>query len=223
MATHGHAGTFAVVASVALIAFAIAIGCDGTTSPRLHPQVSGRIQLIGHERNATCDQTGTRVVDPTGAPVYLFSNRTVVDSTESVGGHYFFDDVPAGTYLAYTEVIPTVFDTTGHFVVGDDDVFVGDTLKLRSSGVGLVTCPNPPSGQATLKYSVDEAGAVLLELVDVSLVFVRDLVDGHMPAGEHAAVWDGNDASGSPVPPGSYWAIRWLWNHEHVDLVFVSD
>ena len=223
MSGHGRISAVAAVGSAALVALTLACGCDGTTNPTVCSRVSGRVQLIGYERDAQGAQTGTRTVNPTGVPLYLLSGRAVADSTMSSGGQYVFDDVPEGPYTVFCEVIPGVSDTTGRFVVGDSDVTIGDTLKLRAPGAGLSARPNPFSGQTSLMYSVDVADSVLLRLVDVSLAPVKDLVDGPTEAGLHVVAWDGTDDDGAPVASGSYWAILWQSTREDVDLVFVSD
>ena len=223
MAEHRLSACILTASCFILVLLAALWGCDSTVSPTAHHQVSGRVQLIGQERDVECGETRIRVVDPTGTPVYLYAGRACVDSTESISGQYFFDDVPAGTYLVYAEVIPAIFDTTAHFVVNGAGVIVADTLSLAASGVCLTTYPNPFHNAAGVRFSVDTAGAVLLEVVDVSLVHVRDLVDAVLPAGPQETMWDRTDTSGVVVPAGSYWLILWLPEGEYVDLAFVSD
>jgi len=43
-----------------------------------------------------------------------------------------------------------------------------------------------------------------LSVYDVAGRHVRDIVDGTVDAGEHAARWDGTDRAGRPVASGIY-------------------
>ncbi len=66
--------------------------------------------------------------------------------------------------------------------------------------------PNPFNPRTTIKFSLPRAGTVRLSVFDVAGRLVRTLIDGGMPLGGHEAVWDGRDASGREVGPGSYLA-----------------
>jgi hypothetical protein len=68
--------------------------------------------------------------------------------------------------------------------------------------------PNPFAGQTTLRFSSAGAGAgaVRLEIYDVTGRLVRRIVDGTLAAGEYDVTWDGRAADGSRVPAGVYFA-----------------
>ena len=66
--------------------------------------------------------------------------------------------------------------------------------------------PNPFQASATLRFTLPSAGRVRLGFYDVSGRVVRTLVDDVLPAGPHAAQWDGRDALGHPLPGGLYFA-----------------
>jgi hypothetical protein len=71
--------------------------------------------------------------------------------------------------------------------------------------------PNPAPGGAALRFAIPEGGApARLVIHGLDGRRVRTLVDAVLPAGEHAAVWDGRDARGGSVAPGLYVArLEW--------------
>ncbi len=64
--------------------------------------------------------------------------------------------------------------------------------------------PNPVRDGATLRFALPGAGRVTLGLYDLSGRQVRGLIRAVLPAGEHAALWDGRGASGRPAASGLY-------------------
>jgi hypothetical protein len=66
--------------------------------------------------------------------------------------------------------------------------------------------PNPFSRSVTLRFRLAQAQRVNLEILSVTGARVATLEDGLLPAGEHAARWDGRDASGVRLSPGVYLA-----------------
>lgn len=68
----------------------------------------------------------------------------------------------------------------------------------------LSPTPNPFRGETVLAFRTPSAGNVVLDVHDVNGRLVRRLASGERAAGEHHVLWDGTDASGHPVPSGSY-------------------
>jgi flagellar hook assembly protein FlgD len=64
--------------------------------------------------------------------------------------------------------------------------------------------PNPFNGATTIHYSLPEPATVRLTVYDILGREVRVLVAATQPAGEHAARWDGRDATDRPVSTGLY-------------------
>ncbi|MBE0567563.1 MAG: hypothetical protein IH621_16530 [Krumholzibacteria bacterium] len=64
--------------------------------------------------------------------------------------------------------------------------------------------PNPFNPRTTIAFDLAAASAVRLEIFDVRGRLVRSLVDEVLPAGRHAAVWDGADGGGRPAASGLY-------------------
>jgi len=64
--------------------------------------------------------------------------------------------------------------------------------------------PNPFSPSTSVRFVIPTRTHVDLAIYDVSGRLVRQLVDGEMSGGEHAASWDGKDASGADAASGIY-------------------
>ena len=70
----------------------------------------------------------------------------------------------------------------------------------------LRTRPNPFDRQADLTFTIPRASTVRLTVSDVHGRRVRELVAGSLPAGQHAAHWDGKTDQGKRVATGIYFA-----------------
>jgi hypothetical protein len=66
--------------------------------------------------------------------------------------------------------------------------------------------PNPFNPRTTIRYGLNEASAVRLEIYDISGRLVRTLVNTTQVAGNYALVWDGGDDAGRPASSGTYYS-----------------
>ncbi|MBK7704056.1 MAG: hypothetical protein IPI34_14795, partial [bacterium] len=64
--------------------------------------------------------------------------------------------------------------------------------------------PQPVQPLTEVRFDLPTAGPARLAVYDVRGHLVKVLSDGELPAGEHAAVWDGTDARGRAMSSGSY-------------------
>jgi hypothetical protein len=71
---------------------------------------------------------------------------------------------------------------------------------------GLGARPNPLRGATAIRFALPEAGAVRLEVYDLSGRRVRSLEAGARGAGAAEVVWDGRDDGGKRVAGGVYFA-----------------
>jgi len=116
-----------------------------------------------------------------------------------------------GVGEAYT---PTV-------VAPDGKVYAINNATLFAVGAGPVSAPEPHpaagfglaeprpqpfSGRATLPFSLPSSGRATVDILDLAGRRVARVLDQDLPAGAHAAVWDGHDASRAPAPAGVYFA-----------------
>ncbi len=83
------------------------------------------------------------------------------------------------------------------------DEMVGDVPR---SGATLAAAPNPFNPATTLRFSTESAGTARLTIHDPRGRLVRTLVNDALPAGEHAARWDGRDDAGRATAAGVYLA-----------------
>jgi hypothetical protein len=64
--------------------------------------------------------------------------------------------------------------------------------------------PNPFRPETTIHFQVPDPSVVDLGVYNVLGQRIRTLLAGDLPAGEHAATWDGRDGLGVDAPPGIY-------------------
>jgi hypothetical protein len=81
---------------------------------------------------------------------------------------------------------------------GDDGAGVPSVTALRSA------YPNPFNPSTTIPFSLVSQERVLLQIYDAQGKLVRTLRNDVVPAGQHEAVWDGRDNSGSQMATGVY-------------------
>ncbi len=79
-----------------------------------------------------------------------------------------------------------------------------DQPALPAQTVLLANEPNPFTGETTIRYSLAANASANLAIYDPSGRLVRTLVSGQVPAGVHAAVWDGRDEAGNRAAAGVY-------------------
>ncbi|MDO9171769.1 MAG: FlgD immunoglobulin-like domain containing protein [bacterium] len=75
---------------------------------------------------------------------------------------------------------------------------------MTAAGCLRPSAPNPFNPSTTLRFELDRAGRVELEIFDLAGRRVRTLVRRGFPAGTHAVEWDGCDGGGSALPSGVY-------------------
>ncbi len=66
--------------------------------------------------------------------------------------------------------------------------------------------PNPFNARTTLRYRLNTAGSVQLDIYSLSGQKVRTLIDGMQQAGSYSVVWNGDDSDGRGVASGVYLA-----------------
>ncbi|MEZ4649669.1 MAG: FG-GAP-like repeat-containing protein [Candidatus Eisenbacteria bacterium] len=75
----------------------------------------------------------------------------------------------------------------------------------RITGIHLGQAqPNPSTAAFELAFVLPEAQSVELSVVDAAGRFVTALASGVMGSGEHRVEWNGENASGQPMPSGVY-------------------
>ena len=100
-----------------------------------------------------------------------------------------------GTPLIYANVDSCVANS----LAGADGARAAENI-LRVS-------PAPARSDVELRFTLGAPARVRLTVCDVAGRRVRELLDGALPAGEQAIVWDGRDDGGARVRPGTYFAV----------------
>ncbi|HUU57230.1 MAG TPA: T9SS type A sorting domain-containing protein, partial [bacterium] len=139
-----------------------------------------------------------RVEDAGGDAAYAKLNRALITGRSPYG--YVDADVKAGA--AYKYLLEAV-DLTGH-----KEQFgpVRAGLPAASKHVFALaqSYPHPARDEATIRFSLAEAGDVTLAVYDLSGRRVATLASGAAAAGEREVVWNLPDDGGAAVPPGVY-------------------
>jgi flagellar hook assembly protein FlgD len=64
--------------------------------------------------------------------------------------------------------------------------------------------PNPFNPSTTIRFDLARTGYASLEVYDLSGRHVRTLDSGYLSAGQHWALWNGQDEHGKTVASGVY-------------------
>ncbi len=79
----------------------------------------------------------------------------------------------------------------------------------QAQALRLTAYPNPFNPALELRFSVESAGQVRLEVFDLRGGLVRVLVQERLEAGDHTFAWDATDQRGGRVGAGVYLARLW--------------
>ena len=95
-------------------------------------------------------------------------------------------------------------DTTYRFHVETVSGF--QSRPVRRFQIGS-SAPNPFNHATTIRFQLDRAGDVTLDIIDVRGVHVRSLMHQRTEPGYYSVRWDGLNESGQAVSSGMYWAV----------------
>jgi len=79
-----------------------------------------------------------------------------------------------------------------------------DVGAPRAAARLLGNHPNPFNPSTTISFELDAPGAASVRIVNAAGDVVATLTLGDLPAGRHAAVWNGRDDAGRPAASGVY-------------------
>jgi len=123
--------------------------------------------------------------DPiTGGPDYSYLDRNVEQD------HIYFYRLSAVDEAGHEQTLSSAQATAGGPVL----------LSV------LRTRPNPFDRQADITFTLPRASTVRLTVSDVHGRLVRELISTSLPAGQHAAHWDGKTDRGKRAATGIYFA-----------------
>ena len=156
-------------------------GSDRASEPRLSPTALRALAGDGAEL------TWYGVAPGTGTRVALDRDRD---------GYLDRDELDAGSDPGNPSSTPA------NVAVGP--LGPGGPAAARVTFAGGSPNPFPRSGSTLLRFTLPRATKARLEVFDAAGRRVATLVDGALPAGPGAALWNGRDASGRAAGPGVY-------------------
>jgi len=106
------------------------------------------------------------------------------------------------TNLGFVYVLPYVTASHQGEISAVDDPEPERDIPL-AFGV-FQNAPNPFNPSTVIRFDLTGTTPVTLKVFDVSGALVATLVDDHLPAGHHQAVWHGRDDQGRSVSSGAY-------------------
>lgn len=86
-------------------------------------------------------------------------------------------------------------------VNGNHPTAVGEAQAIS---LALACAPNPSTSGTSASFRLPAAGRATLAVYDLAGRCLRRLLAGDLPAGSHAATWDGRDNAGNRCPAGTY-------------------
>ena len=189
------------------------------TSPPINADVDG-VVILRYYRWFTNNSANNPNEDPWIVQVSGNDGQTWIDleNTTASDRSWRLMEFDLGDYITLSDRVRVRFiaqDVLGESIVeaavDDFDVlatgFLGadapDTATPARFALGQ-NRPNPFNPTTTVRFSLAVGAATRLTIFDVSGRAVRSLVNGVLPAGEHAILWDGRDDVGRSVPSGIY-------------------
>lgn len=140
-----------------------------------------------------------------GAGIFVFTTAgayTGFSAGSDAAGAFCINSVPAGTYDL--QVRRDHYLTRYVRGVEVQDV-TGVDIGLRPlAGVLLPPVPNPARERVQLRFRLESAAAVRLEVLDAQGRLLKGWGDRSAVAGEHGVTWDFRDLRGRSLPAGRY-------------------
>ena len=194
-------------------------GVTTITSPSINLDIDG-VVILHYYRWFTNDTANNPNEDPWIVQVSNNDGATWVDleNTTASDRTWQLMEFDLGSYVQLSSQVRIRFiaqDNLGESIVeaAVDDFAILATGFLGADAPEASTParfaleqnqPNPFNPRTTLRFSLERAAATRLTIFDVSGRALRTVVDGVLPAGAHAVVWDGRDDAGHAVPSGTY-------------------
>ncbi len=124
----------------------------------------------------------------------------VVDTTVWVSErHHEFHFVFDGD-----DVVQSVAFDPGHWILATVNEFTTDASTTPSAAFLDQNVPNPFNPRTSIRFGLDAASTVRLDIYDARGALVRRLVDGRLESGVHEVSWAGTNGRGEPVASGVY-------------------
>jgi predicted amidohydrolase len=123
------------------------------------------------------------------------------DTSISQNIRYVRLNISSSTKIEITINEIKVFGYTDPGLTAIDDSRTG---RIPSESKMLQNYPNPFNPETNIQYMLKESSEVNLTVYTMSGQVVRELVNKHMPAGEHMVIWNGKNQYSQEVSSGIY-------------------
>ena len=141
-------------------------------------------------------------------PEYIYPGDTIEDLGDGYGlVHLFFlDDNSYGSFIqAHGENLGGTMMYTGlKIYFGDGGSEAGNNVVTSEIATLSQNFPNPFNPNTTIKYSLNEASQVSVEVFNVKGQLVKTLVNEYQTAGTQSVEWNGVDDNNTSVSSGVY-------------------
>lgn len=125
------------------------------------------------------------------AQTYVYVDKDLVEDGTY---YYWLQNVDLDGSNAFHGPVSAVFSITGN----------GGTPPIPTATQLDNAYPNPFNPNTTIRYQLEGAGKVKIEIYNTRGQLVRSFEKGHDAAGHYGIVWDGRDSSGRELPSGVY-------------------
>jgi hypothetical protein len=125
------------------------------------------------------------------AQTYVYVDKDLVEDGTY---YYWLQNVDLDGSNAFHGPVSVVFSITGN----------GGTPPIPTATQLDNAYPNPFNPNTTIRYQLEGAGKVKIEIYNTRGQLVRSFEKGHDAAGHYGIVWDGRDSSGRELPSGVY-------------------
>jgi len=142
----------------------------------------------------TFDSSATELLRMAYTPLGVYADDVpLAHRTDLAAEGWMFDDATGVLRVRHDQA-------TRVRIVVDSSLGIGSGPPLGP----LHVSPNPARAAAQVSFALPVASTVDVRVSDVTGRHVRTLLAGRLPAGSHAARWDGRDDRGAEVAAGVY-------------------
>jgi hypothetical protein len=170
-------------------------GTTFTISPATNPTVRGEVWMTGVTQTSTTSIMAASCQYGSGRVFFLGDSSPIDDGSATPGNSNIFDGW-AETADSVLIMNATLWASRREANLGVDGAAPARLTLERPR-------PNPSRQGSSLRFALPAAGAVRLEVLDVSGRRVWSRTES-LPAGEHTWQWDGHASGGREARPGLY-------------------
>ncbi|HPR16702.1 MAG TPA: choice-of-anchor J domain-containing protein [Candidatus Cloacimonadota bacterium] len=149
--------------------------------------------------------------------VYL-NGSFIINTTET---NYQYSNLQNGN--TYTAGVETVYSSGTSEVVNLDFIYSGlnNNFPLIALTQLIGNYPNPFNPTTVIRFSLDTAKKVKLEIFNVKGAKVKTIINEKLDAGDHQVLWDGTNQMNHQVASGIYFYKMTAGNYEKINKMLL--